>query len=48
MKRNEDSVRDLWDNIKHPNIHIIEVPEWEEREKEPENNIWKDNSWKLL
>ena len=35
MKRNEDSLRDLWDNIKH-NIHIIGVPEGEEREKGPE------------
>ena len=26
MKRNEDSVRDLWDNIKHTNIQIIGVP----------------------
>ena len=34
MKRNEDSLRDLRD-IKHTNIHIIEVPE-EEREKGPE------------
>ena len=33
MKRNEDSLRDLWDNIKHTNIHIIWVPEGEEREK---------------
>ena len=33
MKRNEDSLRDLWDNIKHNNIHIIGVPEGEEREK---------------
>ena len=24
MKRNEDSLRDLWDNIKCTNIHIIE------------------------
>ena len=31
MKRNEDSPRDLWDNIKHTNIHIIGVPEGEER-----------------
>ena len=23
MKRNEDSLRDLWDNIKCKNIHII-------------------------
>ena len=32
-KRNEDSLRDLWDNIKHNNIHIIGVPEGGEREK---------------
>ena len=36
MKRNEDSVRDLWDNIKGTNICIIRVPEGEEREKGPE------------
>ena len=33
MKRNEDSLRHLWDNIKCTNIHIIGVPEGEEREK---------------
>ena len=33
MKRNEDSLRDLWDNIKRTNIHIIGVPEGEERER---------------
>ena len=27
MKRNEDSFRDLWDNIKCRNIQIIGVPE---------------------
>ena len=32
MKRNEDSLRDLWDNIKCNNIRIIGVPEGEERE----------------
>ena len=35
MKRNEDSLRDLWDNIKCNNIRIIGVPEGEEREKGP-------------
>ena len=35
MKRNEDSLRDLWDNIKCANVCIIGVPE-EEREKGPE------------
>ena len=36
MKRNEDSLRDLWNNIKCNNIHIIGVPEGEDREKGPE------------
>ena len=27
IKRNEDNLRDLWDNVKCPNIQIIEVPE---------------------
>ena len=36
MKRNEDSLRGLWDNIKRNNIRIIGVPEGEEREKGPE------------
>ena len=33
MKRIEDSLRDLWDNIKCPNIRIIGVPEEEEKKK---------------
>ena len=33
MKRTEDSLRDLWDNIKHANIRIIGVPEEEEKKK---------------
>ena len=41
MKRNEDSLRDLWDNIKCNNIRIIGVPEGEEREKGPEK-IFKE------
>ena len=39
MKRNEDSLRELWDNIKHNNIHIIVVPEGEDREKGPEKTF---------
>ena len=35
MKRNEDSLRDLWDSIKCTSIRIIGVPEREEREKGP-------------
>ena len=26
MKRTKEHLRDLWDNIKHTNIHVIEVP----------------------
>ena len=33
MKRTEDSLRDLWDNIQHTNIQIIGVPEGEEKKK---------------
>ena len=33
MKRIEDSLRDLWDNIKRTNFRIIMVPEEEEKKK---------------
>ena len=33
MKRTEDSLRDLWDNIKHTSIRIIGVPEEGEKKK---------------
>ena len=33
IKRTEDSLRDLWDNIKCTNIQIIGVPEEEEKKK---------------
>ena len=36
MKRAEDSLRDIWENIKCTNIQIIGVPEEEEKEKEYE------------
>ena len=35
-ERNEDSLTDLWDYIKHTNICIIGVPGGGEREKGPE------------
>ena len=31
IKRNEDNLRDLWGNVKCPNIQIIGVPEEEDR-----------------
>ena len=33
IKRNEDNIRDLWDNGKHPNIRIIGVSEEEDTRK---------------
>ena len=41
MKRNEDSLRGRWDNIKCTNICIIEVSEGKEREKRPEKKYLK-------
>ena len=35
IKRNEDNLRDFWDNVKHPNIRIIGVPE-EDKKKDYE------------
>ena len=37
IKRTEDSLRDLWDNIKHTNIPIIGVPEEDKKKKRYEN-----------
>ena len=39
MKRTQDSLRDLWDNIKHTNIRIIGVPEDEEKKKRYEKHF---------
>ena len=36
IKRNEDNLRDLWDNVKHPYIQIIGVPEEEDKKKHHE------------
>ena len=36
IKRNEDNLRDLWDNVKHPNIPILDVPKEEDKKKSHE------------
>ena len=36
IKRNEGNFRDLWDNVKHPNIRIIGVLEEEDKKKDHE------------
>ena len=39
IKRNEDNLRDLWDNVKRPNIRIIGVPEREDKKKGHEKTL---------
>ena len=46
IQKNEERLRNLWDNFKSFNIQIIGVPEGEEQEQEVENlfeQIMKDN-----
>ena len=45
IKRIEDSLRDIWDNIKHTNIWILGVP-GKKIERFIEN-IWRDQSQNL-
>ena len=37
MKNHESNIRDLWDNIKWANLHVIRIAEGEEKEKGIEN-----------
>ena len=39
IKRNEDHLRDRWDNVKHPNIWIIGVTEEEDKKKGHEKTL---------
>ena len=42
IKRNEDNLIDLWDNVKRPNIRIIGVPEEEEDRKKDHEKILEE------
>ena len=42
MKRIEDSLRDIWDNIKHTNIWVIRVPEEEKQIERHWENFWRN------
>ena len=42
MKRIEESLRDLWDNIKCTNIWVIRVPEEEELKKKSIEKIFEE------
>uniref|UniRef100_A0A8D0RQU5 L1 transposable element RRM domain-containing protein n=1 Tax=Sus scrofa TaxID=9823 RepID=A0A8D0RQU5_PIG len=37
MKKHESNIRDLWENTKQANLHIMGIPEGEEKEKGIEN-----------
>ena len=39
IKRNKDNLRDLWDNVKCPNIKTIYVPEEEDKKKGHEKSL---------
>ena len=39
IKRNKYNLRDIWDNVKCPNIHIIGVSEDEDEKKGHENTL---------
>ena len=39
IKRNEENLRDLWDNVKRPNIRVIGVPEEEDKKKDHEKTL---------
>ena len=36
IKRNENNLKDLWNNVKCPNVRIIRVPEEEDKKKRHE------------
>ena len=51
IQKNEERLRNLWDNFKLSNIQIIGVPEGEEEEQEIENlfeQIMKENFPNLM
>ena len=41
-KKRIESLRDLWDNIKHTNIRIIGVPEEEDQKKKGTEKIFEE------
>ena len=51
IQKKEDSISSLWDGFKRSNIHIIQVPEEEEKEQEIGNifeKIMKENFSNLV
>ena len=51
IQKSEESLTHLWSNLKHSNILITGVPEWEEQQQEIENlfeQIMKENFSNLV
>ena len=51
IQKNEERLRNIWDNLKHSNIQIIGVPEGEQEEQQIENlleNTMKENFPNLM
>ena len=51
IQKNEEMLRNLWDNFKHSNIWVIGVPAGEEEEQEIENlleQIMKENFIRIV
>ena len=47
-KKIEDNLRELWDNSKHTNIQILGVSGRRRKKERAWEDIWKDDTWKLL
>ena len=47
-KSSGDSLRDIWDNIKHPNVWTIEFPEEDKRKREILEEIIVKNIPKMV
>lgn len=47
QQKNEQSPRDLWDNIKHTKICVTGVSEGKEKEIQGLKNMWRNNGQKL-
>ena len=45
MKKNEQSLRDLWENIKHSNTHVVGIAE---EKRSGTKSSWKHNDQRLL
>ena len=42
VKRNEQSLQEIWDYVKRPNLHLIGVPECHEKNESELENILQD------